>query len=37
MMSSVSKDRKMRKRMQKQFGNMDPDAIKELQNAEGVE
>ena len=37
MMSSVSKDRKMRKRMQKQFGNMDPDAIKELQNAEGEE
>lgn len=33
MMSSVSKDRKMRKRMQKQFGSMDPEVMKGLENA----
>ena len=31
MMGSVSKDRKMRKKMQKQFGNMDPEAMKAFQ------
>ena len=31
MMGSVSKDRKMRKKMQKQFGNMDPETVKAFQ------
>ncbi len=31
MMGSVAKDRKMRKKMQKQFGSMDPEAMKEIQ------
>lgn len=34
MMSSVSKDRKMRKRMQKQFEGMDPEALKGFKNGE---
>lgn len=32
MMGSVAKDRKMRKKMQKQFGGMDPEALKEFEN-----
>ncbi|MCQ2084834.1 MAG: signal recognition particle protein Srp54 [archaeon] len=31
MMGSVSKDRKMRKKLQKQFGGMDPEALKEFE------
>ncbi|AGI47913.1 signal recognition particle subunit FFH/SRP54 (srp54) [Thermoplasmatales archaeon BRNA1] len=32
MMGSMSKDRKMRKRLQKQFGGMDPEAFKDMEN-----
>ncbi|MCQ2070441.1 MAG: signal recognition particle protein Srp54 [archaeon] len=35
MMGSVSKDRKMRKKMQKQFGSMDPEMLKSLNPGEG--
>ena len=37
MMGAVGKDRKMRKKMQKQFGAMDPEALKEFQNSGGSE
>jgi signal recognition particle subunit SRP54 len=37
MMGAVGKDRKMRKKMQKQFGAMDPEALKEFENSGGSE
>ena len=36
-LGAVGKDRKMRKKMQKQFGAMDPEALKEFENSGGSE
>jgi len=37
MMGSIGKDRKMRKKMQKQFGNMSPEQLKDIENGGDTE